>query len=61
MPFPRERFLASLSKFLTPFVESTIRYPKISRYLRFTLSAALKKLNRLLLEFLRIRWLRFAH
>ena len=60
MTLPRKGFFSSLSKFFTPFAQSTIGNAKISGYLCFTLPTGFKKIHSLLLEFFGVGRLRFA-
>src|SRR5450755_2225635 len=61
MPFSWKRFFALFSKFFAPFTQSTVRNTKISGYVCFTLPTGFKQMNGLLLEFLGVGRLRFAH
>src|SRR6266702_2078784 len=61
MPFSWKGFFPLFSKFIAPFAESAIRNAKISGYLCFTLSTCFEKYYCLLLEFLGVGRLRFAH
>src|SRR5258708_23598143 len=61
MTFPWKCFFPLLSKFFTPFAQSTIRNTKISCDVCFAFSTGLKQLDCLLLKFFCVGRLRFVH